>query len=169
MCTLTMHGEEWSGRFKEWVRWMGFSFEMRHHQVMYRFGGGEKKLSTMQEVLPIGIGKFRGYVTSQCIPGSSAPLLLSLDVQCALGMVLNVAEGTVDFTKLGLYNMALVRTREGGLGVRITDFSENDILYKGKGRRKVIQTNELTMYAQWGGETKEQDDQEQEISDELVR
>ena len=62
--------------------------------------------------------------------------------------------GTVDFTKLGLYDMTLVKTREGGLGVRITDFSEKDIVYKGKGRRKIIQTDELTMYAQWGGETK---------------
>jgi len=84
-------------------------------------------------------------------------------------MVLNVEGGTVDFTRLGMYDMTLVKTREGGLGVRITDFSEKDILYKGKGRRKIIQTDEWTMYAQWVGETKEQDNQGQERTQEPVR
>jgi hypothetical protein len=110
----------------------GFPFQVKPHEDAYRFGGGEKKISSVQEVLPIGIGRFRGNVTSQCIPESSAPLLLSLDVQRALGMILNVAEGTVDFTNLGLYNMPLIKTQEGGLGVRITDFSRRDIMHTGR-------------------------------------
>ena len=162
MCTLTMHGDEWSAKFTEWAKWMGFPFQIKPHEVAYRFGGGEKKISLVQEVLPIGIGRFRGYVTSQCIPESSAPLLLSLDIQRALGMILNVAEWTVDFTNLGLYNMPLIKTQDGGLGVRITDFSRRDIMHKGKGRRKLIQTDELTMYASWEGETKDQENSDQD-------
>jgi hypothetical protein len=119
-----MHGDEWFAKFKDWAKWMGFSFQIKPHKVTYRFGGGEKKISSVQEVLPIGIGKFRGYVTSQCIPESSAPLLLSLDVQRALGMILDVNRDTVDFINLGLYHLPLIRTLDGGLGVRITDFSE---------------------------------------------
>ena len=117
MCTLTMHGDEWSAKFKDWAKWMGFSFQMRPHKVTYRFGGGEKKVSSIQEVLPIGIGKFRGYVTSQCIPESSAPLLLSLDVLRALGMILDVNRGTVDFINIGLYHMPLIKRQDGGYWV----------------------------------------------------
>ena len=122
MRTLTRHGDNWSAKFTEWAGWMGFPVERRSRSVTYRFGGGEKKHSMMQEFLPIGIGKFRGYVASQCIPDSSAPLLLSLGVQQAWGMILDVAKGVVDFTNLGLYNLPLIRTQDGGMGVRITDF-----------------------------------------------
>jgi hypothetical protein len=59
MCTLTMHGDEWSAKFKDWAKWMGFPFQMKPHKVTNRFGGGEKKLSAIQEVLPISIWKFR--------------------------------------------------------------------------------------------------------------
>ena len=129
MCTLTMHGEEWSAKYTDWAKWMGFSFQKKPHEVTYRFGGGEKKVSSIQEILPIGIGKFRGCVKSQCIPKSSAPLLLSLDVQRALGMILDVNRDTVDFVNLGLYHLPLIRTQDGGLGVRITDFARKDILH----------------------------------------
>jgi hypothetical protein len=110
MCTLTMHGEQWSAKYTDWAEWMGFSSQVEPHEVTYRFGGGEKKVSLIQEILPIGIGQFCGHVKSQCIPNYSAPLLLSLDVQRALGMVLDVNRDTVTSVKLGLYHLPLIRT-----------------------------------------------------------
>jgi hypothetical protein len=81
-------------------------------------------------------------------------------------MILNEAKGTVDFTNLGLYNMPLIKTQDGGLGVRITVFSRGDIRHKGKGRRKLIQTDELTMYASWGGKTNDPEDSDWEFEEE---
>jgi hypothetical protein len=81
-------------------------------------------------------------------------------------MILNVAKGTVDFTNLGLYDLTLIKTQDGGLGVRITDFSKKDILHKVKGRRKLIQTDELTMYASWGGKTNDPEDSDWEFEEE---
>jgi hypothetical protein len=48
MCTLTMHGEEWSAKYTDWAEWMGFACHMKPHEVTYRFGGGEKKVSKIQ-------------------------------------------------------------------------------------------------------------------------
>jgi hypothetical protein len=105
---------------------------------MYCFKGGEKKISTMQEIFPIGSGGLKGYITSQCIQGSPAPLLLSLEVQRALGMVLNVPKGTADFTELGLYDIKLVRTREGRLGIRITEFGKEEARHKEKEEKRSL-------------------------------
>jgi hypothetical protein len=122
MCTLTMHGEQWSKIYGPQLHKIGLIPRQKNQRVLYCFGGGEKKISTVQEVFPIGIGGINGEITSQCIQDSPTPLLLSLDVQCALGMVLNIQKGTADFTELDLYNVRLVQTREGGLGVRIAEF-----------------------------------------------
>ena len=65
-------------------------------------------------------------------------MLLSLEVQSALGMVLNVPKGTADFTEPGLYDVKLVRTREGGLGIRIAEFAKEGTLHKEKGRKEII-------------------------------
>ena len=106
-----------------------------------------KRSRRFRKSFPLELGNFCGYVKSQCIPKSSAPLLLSLDVQRALGMILDVNRDTVTFVNLGLYHLPLIRTQDGGLGVRITDFARKDILHPEKTRRKIIETDELTMFA----------------------
>jgi hypothetical protein len=88
----------------------GLDVETRHYHVRYRFRGGEQKIATLRDVLPVGIGSENGEVSSHRIPDSSTKLLLSLKTQKALGKVLDLPAGTADFRVLGLYGAKLRRT-----------------------------------------------------------
>ncbi len=55
-------------------------------------------MATKKDLLPVGIGGESGEVSTQKIPNSPTKLLLSLKTQKALGMVIDVAEGTADFS-----------------------------------------------------------------------
>ena len=64
-------------------------------------------------------------------------------------------KGTAD------YDIKLVRTRGGGLGILITEFGKEEARYKGKGRKEIIKTAELTMYAQKNDPERDQGIQDQ--------
>ena len=70
----------------------------------------------MRDTIPLGIGGINGELTSHRIPGSPAPLLLSLEAQIDLGIVSDLARERADINALGLKNIKLVRTPGGGPG-----------------------------------------------------
>jgi hypothetical protein len=73
-------------------------------------------------------------------------LLLSLGAKHALGVILNVRNGTADFTEIGLHYIKLVKTREGGLGVRISEFATGGHVGQRKGDKIRTRTDEVVIY-----------------------
>jgi hypothetical protein len=82
-------------------------------------------------------------------------------------MVLDVNRDTVTFVKLGLYHSPLIKTQDGGLGVRITDFAKRDILHPERARRKILETNESIMYALDNFETENHQDFDLTLSNDM--
>ncbi len=114
--------------------------------MRYRFGGGEKKVVTKRDVLPVGIGGENGEISSHRIPDSPTKLLLSLRTQTSLGMVLDLPAGTADFRELKLYDVKLRRTSEGGWGVRITDFAPGGFVEPPKECEETVVCSEVVVY-----------------------
>ena len=146
MCTSTMHGDKWLERYGEVLRkeW-GLEFHTEPCEVGYRFGGGERKVSTQRDTLPVGIAGVNGELSSHRIDNSPAPLLLSLGAQKALGMVLDLPNGTVTIRKLGIEDLPLVRTREGGLGIHIAHFAPGGHTTPEEGREP-DEKDEISVY-----------------------
>ena len=95
--------------------------------VRYRFGCGEAKIAKHRDTVPIGIKGANGGIAAHRIPNSPTKLVLSITSQKALGVVLDTAAGRADFKAIGLKNVKLRRPREGGWGVRISDFLDAEL------------------------------------------
>ena len=102
MCTANMHGDRWLERYGDILRecW-NLQFCTEPCEVGYRFGGGERKVARHRDTLPVGIAGVNGELASHRIVDSPAPLLLSLKAQKALGMVIDLPNGTVSIGSLG--------------------------------------------------------------------
>ena len=124
----------------------GLDVETHDCNVRYRFGGVGKKVATKRDVLPVGIGGENGEISSHRIPDSPTKLLLSLQTQTSLGMVLDLPAGTADFQALGLYNVKLRRTSEGGWGVRITDFAPGGFVEMPPETHETVVSDEVMVY-----------------------
>ena len=146
MCTSTMHGDEWLERFRKILNKYGLDVVTHDCSVRYRFGGGEKKRATKCDVLPVGIGGANGEISSNRIPDSPTKMLLSLQTQISLGMVLDLAAGKADFKALGLYNVKLRKTSEGGWGVQITDFAPEGLVQIPPEEQETVVSDEVVVY-----------------------
>ncbi|CAK0856476.1 unnamed protein product, partial [Prorocentrum cordatum] len=152
MCTSTMHGDQWLERYSAKLNEKyGLCMESHPCKVKYRFGGGERKEAKFRDVLPIGIGGENGEISSNRIPGSPTKMLLSLKTQKALGMVIDLVEGTADFKKLGLSGVKLRRRVLGRLhavigeddGPVLWDAGSHVVCRHGHGDMPVTQQDDL--------------------------
>ena len=145
MCTSTMHGDQWFERYKAKLRTKYHLVpEEQKCNVRYRFGGGETKVATVRDVLPVGILGVNGEISSHRIPDSPTKLLLSLKTQKTLGAVIDTERGVIEFRTLGLSGIPLYKTRDGGLGVRITDFADGG--HAPPTREPRVRKREITVY-----------------------
>ena len=84
--------------------------------------------------------------------------MLSLGAQCALGMVLDLPNGTVTIRKLGIKNLPLVRTKEGGLGIHIAHFAPGGHQTPEEGREPDEEDEISVYYADQEEDGDEEDD-----------
>jgi hypothetical protein len=142
-----MHGDERLERFRKILnKKYGLDVATHDCSVRYRFGGGEKKRATKCDVLTVGIGVANGEISSNRIPDSPTKMLLSLQTQISLGMVLDLAAGKADFKALGLYNMKLRKTSEGGWGVRIADFAPGRFVHVPPEEQETVVSEDVVVY-----------------------
>ena len=125
-CTRTMHGEKWATQFEQALHELGLSSESRPKNQAFRGIGGQLNSDTVK-VFPVGIAGIHGELHSAETPGN-APLLLSRPFMQELGTVIDLANSTVSFLKLGVKNCPLIETSRGHLAINLLDFDKEHLL-----------------------------------------
>lgn len=125
-CSRTMHGEAWSEAFENELKKIGISVKSRNKTQTFKGVGGQTE-STVVKMFPFGIGgEEHGYIHSAETPGNT-PMLISRPFMKELGTILNLGEGTVSFTKLGVYDLPIVRTKRGHPAVNLLYFNSDKL------------------------------------------
>eukprot|EP00434_Breviolum_minutum_P038574 symbB.v1.2.034224.t1/scaffold4384.1/size41667/2 len=125
-CSRTMHGEAWSEAFENELKKIGISVKSRNKTQTFKGVGGQTE-STVVKMFPFGIGgEEHGYIHSAETP-ENTPMLISRPFMKELGTILNLGEGTVSFTKLGVYDLPIVRTKRGHPAVNLLYFNSNKL------------------------------------------
>ena len=125
-CSRTMHGEGWSSAFEEELKKLGISVKARDKSQTFKGVGGQTE-STVVKIFPFGIGgKNHGYIHSAETPGNT-PMLISRPFMRELGTILNLGDGTVSFTKLGVFDLPIVRTKRGHPAVNLLHFNADKL------------------------------------------
>lgn len=125
-CSRTMHGEAWSTAFENELKKIGIVVKSRNKTQTFKGVGGQTE-STIVKMFPFGVGgEKHGYIDSAETPGNT-PMLVSRPFMKELGTILNLGEGTVSFTKLGVYDLPIVRTKRGHPAVNLLYFNTNNL------------------------------------------
>ena len=124
-CTKTMHGEVWAERFEAELGKRGLSHHAIPKKQTFKGVGGQTQ-SRIAKIYPIGLAKVHGEMCSSEAPGA-LPLLLSRPFMEELGTVIDIGQGTVSFSELGVQNLPLLRTEKGHLAVNILDFDPEQL------------------------------------------
>ncbi len=120
-CNQTCHGEVWMQKFIEST---GYTPEWLDSEVKSLSGIGGKTMTLGERLLYVTFESDKGDVIpgeiqSTELAGSTAPLLLSLPSQEALGLVIDVANSIIHSRVLGLNFRAIRGRRNNLLGLRI--------------------------------------------------
>ena len=125
-CSRTRHGEGWSSAFEEELKKIGISVKARDKSQTFKGVGGQTE-STVVKIFPFGIGgKSHGYIHSAETPGST-PMLISRPFMKELGTILDLGAGTVSFTKLGVFDLPIIRTKRGHPAVNLLHFNADKL------------------------------------------
>lgn len=125
-CQMTVAGPSWHQQHDRHLR-------ERHnlcgvpldHKQTFRFGDGEPRQTNLRFAFPAGISGvdivLRVFFVLQPIV-----CLGSRHLTKALGMILNQVTGCVSFATIGKYDILLLLTSNGHLGIPIDEFSSQD-------------------------------------------
>eukprot|EP00435_Cladocopium_sp_Y103_P058473 s1160_g20.t1 len=124
-CNRTMHGQEWAKAFEEKLNELGLQPSTRHKTQLFKGIGGHAE-SKVVKAYPVGLGGVNGELHSAETPGKT-PMLVSRPFMQTLGTIINIGDGTVSFSKLGVHDLPLKRTSRGHLAVSLLDFDLNNM------------------------------------------
>ena len=119
-CTKTMRGTAWAERFEAELSRLGLKFQSQKRKQLFKGVGGQIQ-SNLVKIYPIGLAKVHGEMCSSEAPGP-LPLLLSRPFMEELGAVIDINQGTVHFTAIGVRDLPLLNTSKSHLAVNLLDF-----------------------------------------------
>ena len=118
-CAKTVAGQEWVATHVAKLKQRGLPYKDITEREPFRFGGGPKVFSSKALVFPLCIpGCKLPVLLRTSIVDQEVPLLISRSALQAMGMIMNLVDGSMKFEKLGC-ETALVTTSTGHVGFSI--------------------------------------------------
>ena len=139
-CSRSVSGEVWMQKHLKMLWEKGEDFYVLKERQIYRFGGGPRIASEYAALIPVNIpGSDRQAFLRVSVVKQSIPLLMSKSALQALGAVLDLPRGQVEFRALSTCT-PLVTTPTGHVGFKI-DAEPNSVNYA-----KVITFDDLCQH-----------------------